>query len=56
MIRDRSEELYAFHAQHFAQPVNQRPAGTNGHHSERSDEEVIELARSAKNAAKFEDL
>src|SRR5215213_2414726 len=40
----------------FAEPMGQRPASANGHHSELTDEEVISLARSAKNAAKFEAL
>jgi putative DNA primase/helicase len=56
MIRDRSEELYAFHARHFAEQMGERPASTNGHHRELTDEEVIELASGAKNAAKFEAL
>jgi hypothetical protein len=56
VIRDRSEELHAFHARHFAESVNQRPASTNGHTSELTDEEVIRLARGARNAAKFEPL
>ena len=54
MIKHRSEELHAFHARHFAEEVLNGHASTNGHHSELTDEEVIELARSAKNAAKFE--
>src|SRR5918994_1192976 len=33
-----------------------RPASANGHHSELTDEEVIELAKGAKNAGKFEAL
>src|ERR687897_1662158 len=36
--------------------MGKHPARTNGHHSELADEEVISLARSAKNAAKFEAL
>ena len=56
MIRDRSEELRVFHGRHFAEQVNGRPVSTNDHHSELTDEEVIELARGAKNAAKFEAL
>jgi hypothetical protein len=56
VIRDRSEELLAFHARHFAEPVSQRPASTNGRYAELTDDEVIELARRAKNAAKFEAL
>jgi hypothetical protein len=57
VIRDCSEKLGAFHARHFAEPIGSLPpAGTNGHHDELTDDEVIELARSAKNAAKFEAL
>ena len=56
MIRDRSEELHAFHARHFAEPVGERPASTNGHHSELTDEQIIALAKGAKNARKFEAL
>jgi CRP-like cAMP-binding protein len=56
VIRDRSEKLHAFYARYFAEPVGQHPASTNGHRSELTDEEVIELARDAKNGAKFEAL
>jgi hypothetical protein len=56
VIRDRSEELGTFHTMHFAEPMDKHPAGTNGHHSELTDEEVIELARGAKNSSKFEAL
>jgi AAA domain/NrS-1 polymerase HBD domain len=56
VIRDRSEKLHAFHARHFSERVNEHPASTNGHRTELTDEEVIRLARSAKNALKFEDL
>jgi hypothetical protein len=56
VIRDRSEELHAFYARHFAEPVNERLVSTNGYHTELTDEDVIRLARSAKNAAKFEPL
>jgi putative DNA primase/helicase len=56
VIRDRSEELGTFHTQHFAERVSKRMASANGHHSEFTDEEVIALARDAKNAAKFEAL
>jgi hypothetical protein len=56
VIKDRSEELHSFHAQHFAERVGKRLASTNGRHNELTDEEVIELARSAKNSAKFEAL
>src|SRR5215208_1420458 len=41
---------------HFAEPVDKHPASTNGHQRELTDEQVISLARSAKNAAKFEAL
>ena len=56
MIRDRSQELVTFQARHFAQPLGARSTDANEHHSELTDEEVISLARSAKNAAKFETL
>jgi hypothetical protein len=56
VIRDRSQELDAFHTRHFADPMGERPASTNGHHGELTDERVIELARAARNAAKFEAL
>ena len=56
MIRDRSERLGTFYTRHFAEPMGKHPARTNGHHSELTEEEVISLARSAKNAAKFEAL
>jgi hypothetical protein len=56
VIRDRSEELHVFHAQHFAEQVGERLVSTNGHRSELTDEEVIKLAKGAKNAAKFEPL
>ena len=56
MIRDRSQELVTFHARHFAEPIRARSTDANAHHSELADEEVISLARSAKNAAKFEAL
>ena len=56
MIRDRSEELHAFHARHFAVHVGEPQTSTNGHSSALTDEEVIELAKGAKNAAKFEPL
>ena len=56
MIRNRSEELGTFHAKHFAKPMGERMASANGHYNELTDEEVIALARDAKNAAKFEVL
>jgi hypothetical protein len=54
VIRERSEELHAFHARHFAEPIGERPASAKGHRSELTDEEVIKLIREAKNAAQFE--
>jgi hypothetical protein len=56
VIRDRSLELGNFHARYFAEPTGARSTDANVHHSELADEEVISLARSAKNAAKFEAL
>jgi hypothetical protein len=56
VIRARSEELRVFYAWHFAESVGERLTSPNGYHAERTDEEVIELARGAKNAAKFEAL
>jgi putative DNA primase/helicase len=56
VIRDRSQELGTFHAQHFAKPMGERLASANGHHSELTDEQIIALAKGAKNAGKFEAL
>ena len=56
MIRDCSEELGTFHTMHFSEPMGKHPASANGHHSELADEEVVRLARGARNAAKFEAL
>jgi hypothetical protein len=56
VIEDRAEQLSRFHARHFAEDFRNGHASTNGHRSELTDEEVIELARGAKNAAKFEPL
>jgi hypothetical protein len=56
VIRDRSQELGTFFTRHFTEQVGKRPASTNGRHSELKDEEVIALAKGAKNAAKFETL
>ena len=36
--------------------MDKPPASTNEHHSELTDEEIISLARSAKNSSKFEAL
>src|SRR5215204_3243261 len=56
MISDRSKELGTFYTQHFTERVGKRPASANGHYSELTDEEVIALAKGAKNAWKFEAL
>ena len=56
MIRDRAEELHAFHARHFSERVNEHRIRTNGHRSELTDEEVIRLTRGAKKCVKFEAL
>jgi primase-polymerase (primpol)-like protein len=56
VIRDRSEKLLALHARHFTEPVSQRQTNPNGYHAERTDEEVIQLAKGARNTAKFEAL
>ena len=56
MIRDCSEDLHAFHARHFSERVNEPPIRSNGHRSELTDDDVIRLARDAKNSAKFEAL
>ena len=57
VIRDCKEELLELHARHFAnEPTNGRLERTNGYRAQLSDEEVIELARNARNRAKFEAL
>jgi hypothetical protein len=56
VIRECSQELGDFHTRHFAERVKKRPVSANGHHSELTDEEVIVLAKGAKNAGKFEAL
>src|SRR5919107_5344135 len=56
MIRDRSQELETFHAQHFGEPTRARSTGTNGNDNELTDDKIIELARGAKNSSKFEAL
>ena len=57
MIRDCKEKLLKFHAQYFSEePKNGRHANSNGHHSELTDEEVIELTGRARNSTKFEAL
>ena len=57
MIPNRTDRLQRLHVKHIARPDN--VLNTNGHDrggAELSDEEVIELCRRAKNAAKFSDL
>jgi hypothetical protein len=56
VIRNRTEKLHTFHAQHFAEPTGAPSTGVSGHLSELADEEVIELAKSARNGPKFESL
>jgi hypothetical protein len=56
VIKDRSEELHTFHARHFVEQVGEHPVSTNGHRNELTDEEVEQLARGARNSAKFEAL
>jgi hypothetical protein len=56
VIKDRPEKLHAFHARYFVEPVGERPLSTNGHRTELTDEEVVTLARGARNAGKFEAL
>jgi hypothetical protein len=56
VIRDRSEELRAFHARHFPEPASERAGNTNGHHGKLTNEKVVELAGFARNAAKFKAL
>jgi hypothetical protein len=57
VIRDRREELLEFHARYFPEgPKNGPHENSNGHRSELTDEEVIELAGRARNSAKFEAL
>jgi hypothetical protein len=51
VIRERSEELHAFHARHFAEPIGERPASAKGHRSELTDEEVIKLIREKERRA-----
>jgi hypothetical protein len=56
VIRERSEKLGTFHTRHFSEPISVRRTDANEHHSNLTDEEIIELARRAKNGSKFEDL
>jgi hypothetical protein len=56
VIRNCSEELGAFHARHFARPLENSHVRSNGHGAKLTDEEVIERVKVARNAAKFEAL
>ena len=56
MIRDRSQALVTFHSRHFAEPIGARSTDANRHHSQLADEEVVRLARDARNGPKFEAL
>jgi hypothetical protein len=56
VIEDRSEELAAFCARHFVEESGDPQTSSNGHHAELGDEEILSLARGARNAAKFEAL
>ena len=56
MIRDRSQELGNFHARHFAEEPGGPQASSNGHRADLGDEEILSLARSARNADEFEAL
>jgi putative DNA primase/helicase len=56
VIEHRSEELAAFCIRHFAEEPGGPQTSSNGHRAELGDEEILSLARSARNAAKFEAL
>jgi hypothetical protein len=56
VIRDRSQALVTFHSRHFAEPIGARSTDANRHHSQLADEEVVRLARDARNGPKFEAL
>jgi GNAT superfamily N-acetyltransferase len=56
MIEDRCEELVAFCLRHFAEEPGGPQTSSNGHRADLSEEEILSLARSARNAAKFEAL
>jgi putative DNA primase/helicase len=56
VIRERREELAAFCLRYFAEEPGGAQVSSNGHRADLSDEEILLLARRAKNAAKFEAL
>jgi hypothetical protein len=57
MIRERSKELDRFHARHLAEPIGSLATEEDGSRSsELTDEQVIGLAKGARNGAKFQAL
>jgi len=56
MIEDRSEELSAFCVRQFAEGPGGPQTSPNGHRADPGGEEILALARGARNAAKFEAL
>ncbi len=57
MIRDRREEILKFQARYFPEESkSSRHENSNGHQSELTDNEIIQLAGRARNSAKFEAL
>src|SRR5215213_11882122 len=56
MIEDRSEELSAFCVTYFAEGPGGPQTSPNGHRADPGGEEILALARGARNAAKFEAL
>jgi hypothetical protein len=53
VIEDRSEELAAFCARHFTEAAGDPQTSSNEHRADLGDEEILSLARSARNVAKF---
>jgi hypothetical protein len=56
VIADCSEELAALCVRHFAEEAVGPQPSSNGHRADLGDEEILSLARGARNAAKFEAL
>ena len=56
IIGERREELATFCLRHFAEEPGGPETSSNGHRADRSDEEILSLALSARNAAKVEAL
>lgn len=56
VIADRCEELAAFCLRHFAEEPGGTRRSSNGYRADLGDEEILSLALSARNAAKFEAL